>query len=101
MLSSRFGHPILPPRWAVLAGALAAVVAIASTTVSGARDPVSVLRIGTSGALIAAGKQEATALATLQNFVKTETGLNNEIVRQKDWQQLAEKMAAKEIHIGV
>src|SRR5262245_4227541 len=63
---------------------------------------VSVLRIGTSGTLALdaeAGKEEA-ALDTLKSFIKSETGFTNEIVKQKDWRELADQLAAGEVHIG-
>jgi ABC-type phosphate/phosphonate transport system substrate-binding protein len=68
-----------------------------------AEDPPKPLTIGTSGTLSpgAGEAREKSALETLKNFIKDETGLSNEIVRQKDWQELAEKMARKDIPIGV
>lgn len=60
---------------------------------------VDVLHIGTTGTL-APGKEES-ALSSLQSFIKDETGLNNDINRQKGWQELAERMAKGELHVGV
>src|SRR5262249_13984952 len=34
-------------------------------------------------------------------FIKSETGLNNDIVRLKDWSEVAEKMFQKQLHFGV
>src|SRR5206468_419351 len=61
------------------------------------------LRIGTSGnlSLGASKDKEAAAVTTLKDFIKDETGLPNEIVRQKNWQELAQKMAGKELPVGV
>ena len=64
---------------------------------------VKVLRIGTSGTLAQetqADKEEA-ALDTLKSFIKSETGFDNEIVRQKDWRELAEKLAGGQLHLAV
>jgi len=62
-----------------------------------------VLRIGSSGSLMgsATGDKEKGALDTLHAFIKDETGLDNEIVRQKNWQELAEKMSRGDLQIGV
>jgi ABC-type phosphate/phosphonate transport system substrate-binding protein len=61
------------------------------------------LRIGTSNSLTTEkkGDKEKGALETLKSFIKDETGLNNEIIRQKDWQELADKMAKGQLEIGV
>src|SRR5439155_17447571 len=47
------------------------------------------------------GTKEQTAIETLQGFIKTETGFDNDIVRQKDYQELARKMAKGELQLGV
>ncbi len=62
--------------------------------------PVQVLRIGNSGSLDVVGGNEQEAIKSLQSFVKDETGFNNEILRQKDWQELAQKMVQKDLHLG-
>jgi len=61
------------------------------------------LLIGTSGTLGggAGEAKEAAALQSLKEFIKDETGLANEIVRQKGWHELAEKMSRKQIPLGV
>jgi ABC-type phosphate/phosphonate transport system substrate-binding protein len=61
------------------------------------------LRIGTIGSLPTTGGQanEKSALRTLQGFVKDETDMDNEIVKQKDWQELAKKLSTGELHLGV
>jgi len=61
------------------------------------------LHIGTSGTLAsdAPGGKEKAALETLQSFIKEETGLNNDIVREKSWGELADKMAKKQFSLGV
>src|SRR5581483_2806844 len=62
---------------------------------------IDVLRIGNSGSLVVTGGNENEALKSLQSFIKDETGFNNEIIRQKDWQELLQKMRQKDLHLGV
>ena len=60
------------------------------------------LRIGTCGTLTEGTTgHEENALRTLKDFIKSETGFDNEIVRQKSWRELAQKMADKQLEIGV
>ena len=47
------------------------------------------------------GDSEDSNLGALRNFITNETGLNCEILRQKSWRQLAEKMASRELQVGV
>src|SRR5258708_32576560 len=63
---------------------------------------LDVLRIGTSGT-ISSDKEakEKGALMSLRSFVKDETGLDNEVVREKDWQAVTDKLANAELQIGV
>ncbi len=65
-----------------------------------ARKP---LRIGTSPSLALGSSKDKQrgALDTLRTFIKDETGLDNEIIQQKSWRDLAKKMASKELPIGV
>jgi ABC-type phosphate/phosphonate transport system substrate-binding protein len=62
---------------------------------------LDVLQIGTSGMLAPAGTNEKEALQSLQSFIKDETGFANDIARQKDWKELAEKMAKGQLQLGV
>ena len=64
---------------------------------------ISVLHIGTSGslALNASGTKEETALDALKDFIKDETGFDNEIIKQKNYQELTQKMARGELELGV
>jgi len=65
---------------------------------------VDVLLIGTSGTLHpdrVNPKTEQAGLETLKSFIKDETGLTNEIVRQDNWRELADKMAKGQLHLGV
>ena len=64
---------------------------------------VDVLRIGISNNLAfgAQAGNEDTANDSLRSFIKSETGFENEIVQQKDWKELAEKLAGGQLHLGV
>jgi ABC-type phosphate/phosphonate transport system substrate-binding protein len=64
---------------------------------------IDVLHIGTSGslALNASGTKEETALNALKSFIKSETGFDNEIIQQKDYEELVQKMASGQLHLGV
>jgi ABC-type phosphate/phosphonate transport system substrate-binding protein len=85
-----------------LACALIALLAVAAGLSTAQRTKIDTLRIGTSGSLTAGTAQkEKTALESLRAFIKDETGLKNEIYRQKDWKELAEKMAKGRLHLGV
>jgi ABC-type phosphate/phosphonate transport system substrate-binding protein len=99
----KFCRFVVPGRLVARGGAVLGLALIAGAVVAATKQPASLLRIGTSGSLAVADKdtKETTALGTLQNFIKKETGLDNEIVRQKDWQELAEKMASKHFQLGV
>ena len=91
-------------RMGLVALGLAAVLAIPVTAVPGQQGKLKMLRIGTSGSLTdgSAGKnKEKAAIATLKDFIKDETGLNNEILRQSGWPELAAKMAKGQLELGV
>ncbi len=83
--------------------ALTAIVAISSATVNGQPVKMSVLRIGSTGTLTGKGDdaKEKAGRETLHQFIKDETGLNNEIVGQEKWQNLADKLAKGQYHLGV
>ena len=88
----------------VLVGcALVALLVLSSTMVDGQQAKVEVLHIGTSGSLATAGggDKEKSALESLKAFIKDETGLDNDIVREKDWRELLQKMAKGDLHLGV
>src|SRR5258708_33702255 len=86
----------------LLAFGLAMAFLASSAAVVGQSSKIDVLRIGTSGILTTekTGKEES-ALETLKSFIKEETGLDNEILRQKDWRELTDKMAKGELQGGV
>jgi ABC-type phosphate/phosphonate transport system substrate-binding protein len=82
---------------------LASLLAISGVTAPAQDKKIDVLHIGTSGKLTASdeGGKEKSGLDTLHSYIKDETGLENEIVRQKDWQELSGKMAKGELQLGV
>jgi ABC-type phosphate/phosphonate transport system substrate-binding protein len=92
-------------RWpvALLSCAVAAQVLGWGTGAASPQTKVDVLRIGTSGTLAAgkAGKNDDSALETLKAFIKEETGLENDILRQESWQELVKKLAKGDLHVGV
>lgn len=90
-------------RAAALAGfGLAVAFWASSPSVVGQQSQRKLLRIGTSGILTTekTGKEES-ALETLKAFIKEETGMDNEIARQKDWKELTDKMVKGEMDVGV
>jgi len=70
---------------------------------SGQKKKVGVLRIGTTNSLMKEepGGKEKAPLKSLRSFIKDETGLNNEILREKDWNDLAEQLAKGKLQLGV
>src|SRR5262249_21695956 len=82
--------------------ALACLAALQATLVPAQQGKLKVLRIGTTGSLAAAtdpGKDKA-ALESLQSFIKDETGLHNDILRQPSWRLVADKMAKGQLELG-
>jgi ABC-type phosphate/phosphonate transport system substrate-binding protein len=83
---------------------LAAFLTIPAGAARAQQGGLDVLRIGTSGTMTGeapGGPKEKSGMDTLKSFIKEETGLNNEIVRQKDWQELAEQLSGKKLQLGV
>src|SRR4051794_32113017 len=95
-------HP--RPLFVLLAWTATLVLALAGATAEGRQGKLNVLRIGTSGHFSAHAKdtkKEEGALQSLKAFIKEETGLDNEILRQKDWRELLTKMSKGELELGV
>ena len=93
-----------PTRGLLLACGLAFLFSAYVALVHAEQSKVDVLRIGTSGSLTTSSKdpnKEEAALDSLKSFIKEETGLANEIIKQKDWHELADKMANGQLHLGV
>jgi len=86
--------------WTLTASALLAVLSMEG---SAADQKLDVLRIGTSGQLTGptAGPKEKAGLETLHKYIKEENGLDNEILRQKDWRELADKLTKGQLQLGV
>src|SRR5581483_3439155 len=82
-----------------IAAALILILMLAGSAIS---DP-DLLRIGTSGALAttAPAGDEKASRERLQEFIKSETGMANEVIRQENWRELAEKMSSGKLHLGV
>lgn len=86
-------HPYRARALLLAGGFVALVVATApaeSTT----------LKVGTTGSL-AAGGDEKGALDTLHNFIKSETGFENDLVDRAGWKDLAQRMEKGEDQVGV
>jgi ABC-type phosphate/phosphonate transport system substrate-binding protein len=87
--------------WAVVPALCLLLASSALDAQSG--SAIARLRIGSSNTLSGgmSAAQEQSALKTLQAFIKEETGLDNDIAHQEDWRQLADKLAAGDLHLGV
>jgi ABC-type phosphate/phosphonate transport system substrate-binding protein len=98
---------VSPPRARRRALAVLLVIAagvLAAPSAGKGRPPAGgTLRIGTSGSLASEANpnKEQAALKTLKGLIKDETRLSNEIVRQRDWHELAKQMAAGKLQVGV
>jgi len=82
---------------------LAVVAGILASRGPEAADAPKDLRIGASGGFAGgmSPAKEKAAMTSLRGFIKEETGQENTILQQKDWQDLAKKLASKELHVGV
>jgi ABC-type phosphate/phosphonate transport system substrate-binding protein len=86
-----------------LAGVLVAL-ALCAAALGQQGKKIKVLHIGTSGSMAlnaGSGAKERTAIDTLQSFIKTETGFDNDITPAKDYRELVQKMAKSEFQLGV
>jgi ABC-type phosphate/phosphonate transport system substrate-binding protein len=73
---------------------------------AGAEPPqakLAVLRIAATGTLTGNpdDPREKAGVKTLRQFIKAETGLENEVSREKDWRALAAKLKAGALQLGV
>jgi ABC-type phosphate/phosphonate transport system substrate-binding protein len=95
-------QPRVSPKHVLLGAAVAAILMVPIATAR-AQDPPKTLRIGSSGSLTSppSGTSEQAALDTLRDFIKDQTAMNDEIVRETDWRALAEKMTKGNLHLGV
>ena len=103
MALSQFPSPRPWLRAVLLALGLAALLAVPAAVVTGQQGKIDVLRIGSSGTLTGdkQTEKEKSALNSLKSFIKDETGLTNEILRQNNWRELADKMAKGKLQVGV
>jgi len=83
--------------------ALAVALALPCAVASGQQARVEVLHIGATGTLTgeADSQKEKGAVQTLRRFIKEATGFTNDIAREKDWQQLVDRMKKGELQVGV
>jgi ABC-type phosphate/phosphonate transport system substrate-binding protein len=102
MALHRISCSVFHRTFVLLAFGLALASLVSNATVTGQQSKGSTLRIGTSGVLTTekTGKEES-ALQTLKSFIKEETGMDNEILRQKDWRELTDKLVKGELDLGV
>jgi len=88
--------------WAVAVGATALSSLLVSDRMANGQKKIDVLHIGTSGTVSGEmGKKGDAALDTLKAFIRDETGFQNDIVNEKNWQELTEKLVKGQLHIGV
>lgn len=96
----RVGRTRQPSAWIV-----AVVLTIVTAPAHGQQArKIQFLHIGTSGTLAlnaASGTKEQTAIEALQSFIKSETGFDNDIVRQKNYAELLKNMASGHLQVGV
>ncbi|MCE9532313.1 MAG: phosphate/phosphite/phosphonate ABC transporter substrate-binding protein [Planctomycetes bacterium] len=79
------------------------ILAFGATVAQAQPAKVSVLRIGATGTITgnADSAKEKAGHETLRKFIKEETSLTSEIVGQEKWQELTEKLAKGQYHLGV
>jgi ABC-type phosphate/phosphonate transport system substrate-binding protein len=82
---------------------LAILFSVWGTTSLGQPTKIDKLRIGATGTFTgnADSAKEKAGHATLQQFIKEETGLTNEVLRQKDWKELTDKLAKGQLHLAL
>jgi ABC-type phosphate/phosphonate transport system substrate-binding protein len=64
---------------------------------------IDTLRIGIDRGLTGSESdaRASAGMESLKAYIKEETGLDNDIVRQKSWREVAEQLAGKKLHLGV
>ena len=87
----------------LLACTVAALIAMPIYSSDANQAKVAVLKIGTSGSLVVENETSTkkSSLESLQAFIKAETRLDNEILRQKSWGELTDKLAKEQLQLGV
>jgi ABC-type phosphate/phosphonate transport system substrate-binding protein len=83
--------------------ALAFFPRISGSSAAGQAAKLDVLRIGATCTLTgsADSAKEKAGMESLRSFIREETGLNNEILRQKDWKELGDKLVKGHLHIAL
>jgi ABC-type phosphate/phosphonate transport system substrate-binding protein len=96
-------HRLTYPSLFFLTFGLTLLLAAPGAPTNAAEDTMDVLRIGTSGELTGhtASPKEKAGLESLHKYIKEEDGMDNEILRQKDWRELTDKLANGKLHLGV
>jgi len=91
-------------RWGAVLPAcvVAALLALTDAPADGRRGR-DVIRIGTTGSVNGekSNSKEKSSLVTLKTFLKDETGLENEILEERDWRVLTNKLAKGQLQVGV
>jgi ABC-type phosphate/phosphonate transport system substrate-binding protein len=102
MVTYRISGPIFRRACVLFTFGVGWICLVWNAAATGQQTKPGVLHIGTSG-IFAAQKttKEESALESLKSFIKEETGMDNEILRQKGWRQLTEKLAKSELDLGV
>ncbi len=90
-------------RFALRTALLTALVGVPLALADARQAKVDTLHIGTSGSLTSEkqGQREKGSLESLKKFIKDETEFDNDIMRQKDWRELTDKMAKGQMQVGV
>jgi ABC-type phosphate/phosphonate transport system substrate-binding protein len=103
MRRQTFAGRVLPTA-AICAGVLAAIFATgtAAFMLESKADP-KVLEIGSSGSLSVGTdpNKEKGAIESLEDFIKDETGMKNNITKTKTWRELADKLERGDFHLGM
>jgi ABC-type phosphate/phosphonate transport system substrate-binding protein len=103
-MASRHSPPRqLHPGLVLVPVTLAALLAIPGDGAGRQQPRPDVLRIGATGTLTgnADDPREKAGVETLRRFIKEETGFDSEIPPHVTWQELADRMAKGEFHLGV
>ena len=103
MISYRPAPRNLRSLFGLTACALGAFLALPGAGGRGQQPRVAVLRIGTCSTMTgdAESPREKAAAKTLRGFIKDETGLNNEVLRRDNWQEVADELARGRLHLAL
>ena len=81
----------------------AGVLLLGLTPVESHQRKDNILHIGSSSSMTSSSSnvKEDDALETLRTVIKDETGMENKIVNEKNWQAVVDKLVKQELQIGV